>query len=256
VYWLSTVNDVVANFSGSSPTTTTYGDLTDLQTLPKTTISATAATHAQAGPDGDDTATDVTLTNTSNTLAFMVRVDVRRAGDSGDNQVAPVEWSDNYITLWPGESQTVTAQYASSLLQGKSAVVSVEGWNVDATTAATSTATPHAADAFGVADGAVPAATARPGKEATPAVLRREAKRIVTATAKLRGTRATVRITCASTPCTGTVVLKGTARRGHPLTLKRLRFKAKERHVTLHTRLKRALVARLVHRTLNAQVTR
>jgi exo-1,4-beta-D-glucosaminidase len=50
----------------------------------------------------------------------------------GDNQVLPVFWSDNDITLWPGESQTLRATYRRSALHGASPVVSVFGWNVPA----------------------------------------------------------------------------------------------------------------------------
>ncbi len=252
VYWLSTVNDVVSNFNGASPTTTTYGDLTDLQTLPRTTVTATARTHAQAGPDGDDTATDVALTNTSGTLAFMLRVDVRRgagaAADAGDNQVAPVEYSDNYVTLWPGESQTVTAQYAASLLNGRSPVVSIEGWNVDATAIAGTTSEPAPqAESFGTADGAVAAGPTAPGRANTPAVLRAAARRIaaVRASPTVHGRRVTVRLSCTRTPCRGTLVLRSRGR-----TLKRVRFRLTRATGTVHVRLAHPV------RTLKVEVAR
>lgn len=86
-------------------------------------------------PNGQDTATDVSITNNSATLAFLVRVDVRRGSgstpDANDNQVRPATYSDNYITLWPGQSQEITETYDSSLLHGKDPVVSVGGFNVD-----------------------------------------------------------------------------------------------------------------------------
>ena len=88
VYWLSTVNDVPAYTGNAYPNLTTYGDLRNLQTprrtrstacCPKTTLAACATTHAQSGlPDGQDTATDVRLTNQSSTVAFLARVDVRK----------------------------------------------------------------------------------------------------------------------------------------------------------------------------------
>jgi len=64
-----------------------------------------------------------------------MRADVRRGSADGterqgDNQVLPITWSDNDITLWPGESQTLTATYSSSSLRGATPVVSVLGWNV------------------------------------------------------------------------------------------------------------------------------
>jgi exo-1,4-beta-D-glucosaminidase len=139
VYWLSTQPDVV-NWSKTlgqpQGTLSQYANLQALRTLPQASISATAATTQQAGPDGADLATTVTLTNTSSsTLAFLVRADVRRgtAGGqelSGDNELQSSLWQDNDITLFPGESQTLTASYNSADLQGATPVISVSGWNV------------------------------------------------------------------------------------------------------------------------------
>ncbi len=42
----------------------------------------------------------------------------------------PIAWSDNDVTLWPGESETLRATYRASLLAGAAPVVSVFGWNV------------------------------------------------------------------------------------------------------------------------------
>jgi hypothetical protein len=81
--------------------------------------------------------TTVTITNKSSTptVAFFLRADVRRGNangseQTGDNEILPIIWSDNDITLWPGESQTLTATYDPSLLQGATPVVSIQGWNV------------------------------------------------------------------------------------------------------------------------------
>ena len=99
-------------------------------------VSATASTVNQAGPDGADRATTVTITNTSSsTVAFLLRADVRRgtAGGqelSGDNELQSSLWQNNDITLFPGESQTLTVTWNSADLQGATAVVSVSGWNV------------------------------------------------------------------------------------------------------------------------------
>jgi len=79
----------------------------------------------------------VTITNTSSTptVAFFLRADVRRGNadgseQTGDNQVLPIVWSGNDITLWPGESEKLTATYSASDLQGATPVVSLSGWNV------------------------------------------------------------------------------------------------------------------------------
>src|SRR5262249_62288164 len=97
---------------------------------------APASTVNQPGPAGADRATTVTLTNTSpSTVAFLLRADVRRgtAGGQelpGDNELQSSLWGSNDITLFPGESQTLTVTWNSADLQGATAVVSVSGWNV------------------------------------------------------------------------------------------------------------------------------
>ena len=145
VYWLSTVNDVPVYSDEAYPDLSTYGDLRNLQSpaedpqhglLPRTSVDACATTHHRRGrADGFDTATDVTVTNRSHTLAFLVRVDVRRGRgstpDAGDNQVSPATYSDNYVTLWPGQSQTIREAYDSAALRGRDPVVSVGGFNVE-----------------------------------------------------------------------------------------------------------------------------
>jgi exo-1,4-beta-D-glucosaminidase len=139
VYWLSTQPDVVDwGRSLGSPvgTVSQYANLTGLQTLPQSAVTATSSTVSQAGPGGADRATTVTITNTSaSTVAFLLRADIRRgtaAGQelSGDNELQSSLWQDNDITLFPGESQSLTVTWKSADLQGATAVVSVSGWNV------------------------------------------------------------------------------------------------------------------------------
>jgi exo-1,4-beta-D-glucosaminidase len=139
VYWLSTQPDVVnwtKTLGQPQGTLSQYANLQALQTLPQSSISATASTASQSGPDGTDRATTVTITNTSSsTVAFLLRADVRRgtAGGqelSGDNELQSSIWQGNDITLFPGESQTLTVTWNSADLQGATPVVSVSGWNV------------------------------------------------------------------------------------------------------------------------------
>jgi exo-1,4-beta-D-glucosaminidase len=139
VYWLSTQPDVVSwskTLGQPQGTVSTYANLTGLQTLPNSAITATSSTVNQAGPDGADRATTVTITNTSSsTVAFLLRADIRRGTAtgqelSGDNELQSSLWQNNDITLFPGESQTLTVTWNSADLQGATAVVSVSGWNV------------------------------------------------------------------------------------------------------------------------------
>jgi exo-1,4-beta-D-glucosaminidase len=139
VYWLSTQQDVV-NWSKTlgqpQATLSQYAGLTSLQSLPQARVAASATTTAQSGPDGADRATSVTITNTSgSTVAFLLRADIRRGTASGqelsgDNELPSSIWQNNDITLFPGESQTLTVTWNSADLQGAAAVVSISGWNL------------------------------------------------------------------------------------------------------------------------------
>ncbi|HEU5332448.1 MAG TPA: beta-mannosidase [Actinocrinis sp.] len=139
VYWQSTSPDVTnwsKTIGNPQATMTSYANLKALQNLPQATIKATATAANHAGPNGADKLATVTVTNTSSTPAvgFFLRADVRRGTASGtelsgDNELQSSIWSDNDVTLWPGESETLTATYNSADLQGATPVVSVSGWN-------------------------------------------------------------------------------------------------------------------------------
>ncbi|GAA0940127.1 glycoside hydrolase family 2 protein [Virgisporangium aurantiacum] len=134
VYWLSTKPDRVdwANTidegDGAAFEPGGYADLTGLRSLGAASVRVRATTLRL----GADDMTRVTVTNTSDhpVPAFMTRADIRRDTGTGDNQVLPILWSDNDITLWPGESQTIVATYRHADLKGARPVVTVAGWNV------------------------------------------------------------------------------------------------------------------------------
>jgi exo-1,4-beta-D-glucosaminidase len=114
-----------------------YANLTALRNLAPATVSVTATTSNQAMPNGSDKLVAVTVTNTSTTPAvgFFLRADLRRGTASGtelagDNKLQSSIWSDNDVTLWPGESETLTASCSSADLQGATPVISLSGWNV------------------------------------------------------------------------------------------------------------------------------
>ncbi|MDH6108748.1 exo-1,4-beta-D-glucosaminidase [Kitasatospora sp. MAP12-15] len=140
VYWNSTTPDVT-NWAKSigqpQSTMTSYANLKALQSLPRAAVSATATTTDQPGPSGSDRLVTVTVTNdsTTPTVGFFLRADIRRGTAAGaelpgDNELQSSIWSDNDVTLWPGESETLTATYKSADLKGATPVVSVSGWNM------------------------------------------------------------------------------------------------------------------------------
>lgn len=129
VDWTKTLGNPQATMSQ-------YADMQGLQSLAPANLKVVAATSHQPGPNGANTVTKVTITNTSKTpsVGFFLRADVRKGNAkgqplTGDNQVVSALWNDNDVTLWPGESETLSTTYKSSDLGGAQPVVSVAGWN-------------------------------------------------------------------------------------------------------------------------------
>ena len=126
VYWLSTHKDVLDWQRSNWYLTplTQYADFTALQSLP----AATSNVHATTRRDGDDNVTTVTLSvpESSKTVALFLHLSVRKS--AGGEAALPILWSDNDVTLWPGESLTVTARYAAKGVTAP--VVEASGWNV------------------------------------------------------------------------------------------------------------------------------
>jgi exo-1,4-beta-D-glucosaminidase len=122
VYWLSTRPDVLAWDKSEWYYTpvTQYADLTGLERL--------APAELKASVRFEPGRARVTLHNPSQALAFFVHLAVRK-GAAGE-EVLPVLWDDNYLTLLPGESLELAATYAAKDLGGARPVVTLEGWNV------------------------------------------------------------------------------------------------------------------------------
>ncbi|MEW6752037.1 MAG: hypothetical protein AB1505_13820 [Candidatus Latescibacterota bacterium] len=77
---------------------------------------------------GGEPAVTVRVTNPGPGLAFFTRLRLVRAGDG--EEILPVYWSDNYVSLLPGQSRQVTARLAGAPDGGVR--VAVDGWNVPA----------------------------------------------------------------------------------------------------------------------------
>ncbi|BDI32057.1 hypothetical protein CCAX7_41080 [Capsulimonas corticalis] len=102
------------------------GDCSALQSLP----SASLATHAVRTDRAGMTTLAVTLTNRAKSVALMAHLQLRRRTTGA--RVLPAYYSDNYVSLLPGESQALTVQTATADLAGDTPLVTVDGWNVTA----------------------------------------------------------------------------------------------------------------------------
>ncbi len=126
-YWLSTKPDVM-DWKHKQDTVYTpqaeFGDLSGLNSLPEAKVSASKAIEVE----GKKQVVHLTMENQGTGVAFMVHARVTRG--AGGVDVTPIFWSDNYFSLLPGESRTVTARYETKDLEGKKAVLIVDGYNV------------------------------------------------------------------------------------------------------------------------------
>ncbi|WP_250907455.1 fibronectin type III domain-containing protein [Nonomuraea sp. NEAU-A123] len=122
VYALSTASDVIDwdNNDWYYVPTTSYANLTGLNGLAQAPITATATS-----PSPGSVAVTISNTGTGKIPAFMLDAHVV---DASGKPVLPIQWSDNAISLWPGESKTLTATYRAADLSG-AASVRVSGWN-------------------------------------------------------------------------------------------------------------------------------
>jgi exo-1,4-beta-D-glucosaminidase len=126
-YWLSTKPETLdwAKSTWWMTPTASYADFTAISQLPKVKLKATDRTEHK----GEDAITHVTLENPSKSLAFFVRLKVAK-GAKGE-EILPVVWQDNYISLLPGEKREVTATYRAGELGAAKPVVEISGWNVE-----------------------------------------------------------------------------------------------------------------------------
>ena len=126
-YWLSTKAETIdwAKSTWYMTPTESYADFTALSQLPKVKLKVTEHSERM----GDEEVTHVTLENPSQSLAFFVRLKVTK-GAKGE-EVLPVIWEDNYISLLPGEKREVSATYRASELGTAKPMVEVSGWNVE-----------------------------------------------------------------------------------------------------------------------------
>jgi exo-1,4-beta-D-glucosaminidase len=105
--------------------TESFADYSALSQLPKVKLKI----NEHSEKKGEEEITHVTVENPSKSLAFFVRLKVEK-GAKGE-EVLPVVWEDNYISLLPGEKREITATYRASELGAAKPVVEVSGWNVE-----------------------------------------------------------------------------------------------------------------------------
>ena len=121
-YWLSTASDVLDyenNLWYVTPTRE-FADFTALDDLPEVELEVSASAN------GAEVVAQ--LSNPADALAFFVEL---RVLDANGNSILPVLWSDNYVSVLPGENRELTARFPT-VDDVTGATLVVKGWNVGA----------------------------------------------------------------------------------------------------------------------------
>lgn len=99
--------------------------LDGLTSLPTVTLDAEATAHTE----GPNTILAITLRNNSSNVALLSHLQLHQK--KSGRRVLPVFYSDNYISLVPGESRSLTIEAPTEALNGDEPLIEVDGFNVD-----------------------------------------------------------------------------------------------------------------------------
>jgi exo-1,4-beta-D-glucosaminidase len=96
-----------------------------LKDLSATTISVNYSTVKKE----NNTIKAITITNTGKTVAFFVHV--RALKEKNADDILPVIFSDNYISLAPGESRTIECSYENKDAGNDTPYILTTAWNLN-----------------------------------------------------------------------------------------------------------------------------
>ncbi len=95
-----------------------------LDTLPDVELDGRVARHDAGG----NCRLELKLSNPTHNIGVMAHVQLRN--QRTNQRVLPVYYSENYVSLLPGESRTITIEAGLHALGGARPLVVVDGWNV------------------------------------------------------------------------------------------------------------------------------
>jgi beta-galactosidase/beta-glucuronidase len=99
-------------------------DFQDLNLMQTVTLDTKVSRHDANG----NCLLEVTLHNPSSHIALMAHLQLRQKGSG--KRVLPVYYSDNYVSLVPGETKTISIEAALSELKGQMPLIVADGWNI------------------------------------------------------------------------------------------------------------------------------
>ena len=118
VYWLSTTPDQL----GVDTTILQQANYQELNRLPKTNIIV----HYTFSDQGSEKKLTAKLENKTDHISFFNRLIVTT---QQNELIAPIDWSDNFITVFPHQSEIITANFNLEILQGETPLLVIEGMN-------------------------------------------------------------------------------------------------------------------------------
>lgn len=126
VYWQSVTPDEVgprANDNAFALKQVQWADFTPLRTMAKVHLDVTGRIRKS----GAGREALISLHNPSSQLAFFVRAEI--TGGKDGNEVLPVRYDNNYVTVFPGETVSIRGQFDGRDMGRKAPWIRVEGTN-------------------------------------------------------------------------------------------------------------------------------
>ena len=127
VYWESTTDDDLGETKKDEQFKTSlakWADMSALSTMPRGDVDVSTQVIESSG----EQKLAITLANPTGHVAFFVRAEVTQGADG--EEILPITYDDNYITVFPHETRTIVATFDTSKLGGRTAHLRVEGYNV------------------------------------------------------------------------------------------------------------------------------
>ncbi|EOA84149.1 glycoside hydrolase family 2 protein [Exserohilum turcica Et28A] len=126
-YWVPPTRDVLDwhNSNWFVTPVSQYADLTALQHMEKADVTIHVG---WAGLRSYGNKVVLMLVNNSKVPAVFLRLNLV---DANGNDVAPVVWNENYVTLWPGENRMFEVELLGEIPQSSGVYIVLDGRNVD-----------------------------------------------------------------------------------------------------------------------------
>ncbi len=101
-----------------------YADFTALNKLQPASVETSLSTNNTE----ESVIFKVTLKNTSDKIAFFIDAQLRQENGT---TLFPVFWDDNYVSLLPGETRTLTCKADKKLINNQNISIDIKGWNIE-----------------------------------------------------------------------------------------------------------------------------